>query len=105
MIVTVALDTDYVSEAYTCSSNNETLLEPGEDQDDGHRRWKATRWEKAGLGATAKMVLGLMWRNADVSTSQETNMFDNTHLIFSVHCLHPLAHIQVLQRKGIRKRI
>ena len=69
----VALDTDYASEAYTCSSDDETSPEPGEDQDDGHGRWKATRREKAGLGATAKMVLGPMWRNADVSTSQETN--------------------------------
>ena len=63
----------------------------------------AGRQEKAGLGVTAKMVVGLVWRNPDISTIPETIKFDDTHLIISVHHLCPLAHLQVLQREGTGK--
>jgi hypothetical protein len=77
-----ALDTDYASEAYTCSDDDETSPEPGEDQTNRGSGWMAMRRDKAGLGETAKMVVGPEWRSADVSRSQETNRFDDTHLTF-----------------------
>ena len=65
-----ALDTDYVSEACTCASDDESSQD-GENSDDG-LGVDMTRWqEKAGLGVTAKMVVGPVWRNPDVSTHQE----------------------------------
>jgi hypothetical protein len=76
------LDTDYASEAYTCLDNDETLLELGENQTDRGSGWMATRQDKAGLRLMAKMVVGPEWRSTDVSTSQETNRFDDTHLTF-----------------------
>jgi hypothetical protein len=63
----------------------------------------AARQEKAGLGVTAKMVVGPVWRNPDMSTIPETIKFDDTHLIISVHRLCLLTHLQVLQREGTRK--
>jgi hypothetical protein len=74
-------------------------------QDEGCRGAMSMRHEKAGLGVTVKMVVGLVWRNPDVSTCSEPNSFDDTHLVFSVHCLCPLAHLQILQREGTGKKI
>lgn len=65
-----ALDTDYASEAYTCVSDDESSQEGGEDQEDGLNAEMARRREKAGLGVAAKMVVGPVWRNPDVSTSR-----------------------------------
>jgi hypothetical protein len=62
-----ALDTDYASEAYTCESEDDSLQGDGDDQDNGLNAEMARRREKAGLGVTAKMVVGPMWRNPDVS--------------------------------------
>ena len=92
-----ALDTDYASEAYTCNSDDDSSHE---DLDDDLSSEMAKRRKKAGLGVMAKMVVGPVWRNPDVSTSQETNPFDNTHLITSVHRLRLLADLQVLQREA-----
>lgn len=77
------LDTDFASETYTCMSDNEDPQEGGEDQDDGLNAEMARRREKAGLGLTAKMVVGPMWRNPDVSSSRETIILDGSHLIAS----------------------
>jgi hypothetical protein len=98
-----ALDTDYASEAYTCASDDETSRELGDNQDERCNGEMAARREKSGLGVTAKMVVGPVWRNPDVSTIPETVEFDDTHLIISVHRLRPLAHLQILQREGAGK--
>jgi len=94
-----ALDTDYASEACTCEPDDENQQE-GENLDDGLRVDMAKRRQKAGVGETAKMVVGPVWRNPDVSTSQETNKFDDAHLIMSVHRLCSLAYLQKLQREA-----
>jgi hypothetical protein len=64
-----ALDTDFASETYTCMSDDEDQQEGGEGQDNGLNADMARRREKAGLGLTAKMIMGPMWRNPDVSPS------------------------------------
>ena len=94
-----ALDMDYASEACTCEPDDKNLQE-GENLDDGLCMDLAKRCQKAGVGKTVKMVVGPVWRNPDVSTSQETNKFDDAHLIMSVHCLCSLAYLQKLQREA-----
>jgi hypothetical protein len=49
------LDTDYASEAQTCGSDTDVLDSTTE------------RRVKAGVGQTAKKVVGLEWRSPDVS--------------------------------------
>jgi hypothetical protein len=96
-----ALDTDYASETYTCVSDDDSeRQEGGEDQDDGLNVEMARRRERAGLGLAAKILVGPVWRNPDVSSSRKMINFDHTHLIVPVHRLRPLAHLQVLQRKA-----
>ena len=93
------LDTDYASEAYTCESSDDGSQEGDAPND------MATRRKKAGLGVMAKMVVGPVWRNPDVSTSQEANTFDNTHLFMSVHRLRSMAHLSIPHGKAARRQI
>jgi len=97
-----ALDTDYASEPCTCGSDDDSSQEAGDTPSNGLGMNLAARQEKAGLGEVAKMAVGPVWRNLDVSTSQEASVFDDTHLIIPVHCFCPLAYLQVPQRKAVR---
>jgi hypothetical protein len=47
------------------------------------------------------MAVGLVWRNPNVSTSQEIDMFKSysPDLYHIVHCVHLLAYTHVLQGK------
>ena len=97
------LDTDYTSEGCTCGEDESS--EEDDDIDDGLGVGMAERQEQAGLGEAAKMVVVPVWRNPDVSTGQQTNTFDHTHLIISVHCICSVAHLQTSQREGSEQPI
>ena len=92
------LDTDYASEGCTCREDESSE----EDNDTGDKLviGMAERQEQAGLGEAAKMVVVPVWRNPDVSTGQQTNIFDRTHPIISVHRICSVAHLQTSQREG-----
>jgi hypothetical protein len=65
------LDTDYASEAQTCGSDTD-ISDSTTD-----------RRAKAGLGQTAKKVVGFEWRSPDVSEGWNTFMTQNSpgHLV------------------------
>ena len=98
------LDTDYASEGRTCGSDDETSEEE-DDTDDGPGVGMAERREQAGLGEAAKMVVALVWRNPNVSTGQQMNIFDHTHPIISVHRICEVAHLQTPQSEGSEQPI
>ena len=97
------LDTDYASEGCTCGEDESS--EEDNDTDNGPGVGMAERQEQAGLGEAAKMVVAPVWRNPDMSTGQQTNTFDCTHLIISVHHICLVTHLQTSQREGSEQLI
>ena len=62
------LDTDYASEPQTCASDSESSSGAEDISEMAERR------KKAGLGVSAKMAIGLVWRNPNVSKSYKIDV-------------------------------